>query len=58
MTKSNQKYESGAGQFLVLLAGAMFVFMLLPTINMVNLNTSRILERPRSGSPGPATRSR
>jgi putative ABC transport system permease protein len=45
VTDSVQDYESGAGQFLALLAGAMLAFMLLPTINMINLNTSRILER-------------
>ena len=39
------EYESGAGKLLAILAAGMLVFMLLPTINLVNLNTSRILER-------------
>jgi putative ABC transport system permease protein len=45
VTNSWEKKESGAGKFIALLSGAMLVFMLLPTINLVNLNTSRILER-------------
>lgn len=40
-----QQYDSGASKFLGILIAAMVVFMLLPTINLVNLNTSRILER-------------
>ena len=39
------KKDSKAGLFLVLLFGAMLAFMLLPTINLVNLNVSRIMER-------------
>jgi putative ABC transport system permease protein len=37
--------DSKAGLFLLLLFGAMLAFMLLPTINLVNLNVSRIMER-------------
>jgi putative ABC transport system permease protein len=33
------------GQLLALIVGAMLAFMLLPAINLVNLNLSRILER-------------
>jgi putative ABC transport system permease protein len=39
------QYESGAGKMIGMLIAGMLVFMLLPTINLVNLNTSRILER-------------
>jgi putative ABC transport system permease protein len=44
-TENAQSYDSGAAKFVTALALAMLVFMLLPTINLVNLNTSRILER-------------
>jgi len=44
-TNDHRGYESGAGRFIGILVVGMFVFMLLPTINLVNLNTSRILER-------------
>jgi putative ABC transport system permease protein len=37
--------ESHAERFVALLAGLALVFMLLPTINLVNLNVSRIMER-------------
>jgi putative ABC transport system permease protein len=39
------KKDSGAGTLLALLGSVMFVFMLLPALNLVNLNTGRILER-------------
>ena len=42
---SNDKLESGAGLLLALIAVAMLVFMLLPALNLVNLNTGRIMER-------------
>jgi len=45
VTNNWRNYESGAGRFVGILAVGIFVFMLLPTINLVNLNTSRILER-------------
>src|SRR6478735_4395613 len=37
--------ENGVGLFYGILAGIMFLFMLLPTTNLVNLNVSRIMER-------------
>jgi putative ABC transport system permease protein len=37
--------DSKAGTLLALLIGAMLVFMLLPALNLVNLNSGRILER-------------
>jgi putative ABC transport system permease protein len=37
--------DSGAGTVLALIGGAMLLFMLLPALNLVNLNTGRILER-------------
>ena len=37
--------DSGAGLLVAVLVAAMFLFMLLPALNLVNLNTGRILER-------------
>jgi len=37
--------ESGAGMLLVVIAVLMLLFMLLPALNLVNLNTGRIMER-------------
>lgn len=37
--------KSEASLFYGLIIGAMFLFMLLPALNLVNLNTSRIMER-------------
>jgi putative ABC transport system permease protein len=37
--------DSGAGTLLALIGGGMFVFMLLPALNLVNLNMGRVLER-------------
>jgi len=37
--------ESGAGTLLTVIAVLMLLFMLLPALNLVNLNTGRILER-------------
>jgi putative ABC transport system permease protein len=37
--------DSGAGKLLAVIGGAMLLFMLLPALNLVNLNTGRILER-------------
>lgn len=37
--------DSGAGLMLALIAGLMILFMLLPALNLVNLNSGRILER-------------
>ena len=39
------KEDSGAGKLLSIMASVMFVFMLLPALNLVNLNTGRIMER-------------
>ncbi len=38
-------FDSGAGLLLALVAAAMLIFMLLPALNLVNLNTGRIMER-------------
>jgi putative ABC transport system permease protein len=40
-----QSDESKEGLFYALLLGAMFLFMLLPALNLINLNSSRIMER-------------
>lgn len=37
--------DSGADRLLLMIAGGMVVFMLLPALNLVNLNMGRILER-------------
>lgn len=37
--------DSGAGTLLAILFGLMILFMLLPALNLVNLNTGRIMER-------------
>jgi putative ABC transport system permease protein len=37
--------DSGAGKLLAIIAVAMLLFMLLPALNLVNLNTGRIMER-------------
>ncbi len=37
--------DSGAGLLLTILASLMLLFMLLPALNLVNLNTGRIMER-------------
>ena len=37
--------DSGAAQLLLTIGGAMLLFMLLPALNLVNLNMGRILER-------------
>jgi putative ABC transport system permease protein len=37
--------ESGAGRLLAIIVALMVGFMLLPALNLVNLNTGRILER-------------
>lgn len=37
--------QNAVGLFLGVLIGGMFLFMLLPAVNLVNLNTSRIMER-------------
>ncbi|HAV35301.1 MAG TPA: ABC transporter permease, partial [Massilia sp.] len=42
---SDEVPDSGAGKLLAVIAAAMLVFMLLPALNLVNLNTGRIMER-------------
>jgi putative ABC transport system permease protein len=42
---SDDVADSGAGKLLAIIGGAMLLFMLLPALNLVNLNTGRILER-------------
>jgi putative ABC transport system permease protein len=42
---NQQVPESGAGTLLAVIAVLMLLFMLLPTLNLVNLNTGRIMER-------------
>ncbi len=37
--------EAGLGMLYTILAGLIFLFMLLPTINLVSINISRIMER-------------
>ncbi|RYY26750.1 MAG: ABC transporter permease, partial [Chitinophagaceae bacterium] len=37
--------DSGVGKLFLILSLVAFLFMLLPTINLVNINTSRIMER-------------
>jgi putative ABC transport system permease protein len=37
--------DSSAGKLLAIVGGAMLLFMLLPALNLVNLNTGRIMER-------------
>jgi putative ABC transport system permease protein len=37
--------DSRAGKLLAIIGGAMLLFMLLPALNLVNLNTGRIMER-------------
>ena len=41
----SETFDSGAGLLLTLIVVAMLVFMLLPALNLVNLNTGRIMER-------------
>ncbi len=41
----SDKEDSGAGKLLAILGGMMLLFMLLPALNLVNLNSGRILER-------------
>ena len=46
MTIGNQdSADSGAATMLGAIVGVMFLFMLLPALNLVNLNTGRIMER-------------
>jgi putative ABC transport system permease protein len=40
-----QGSESGFRRFILMFIGAVFLFILLPTINLVNINITRIMER-------------
>lgn len=40
-----REQDSGAGRLLAILVAVMLLFMLLPALNLVNLNTGRIMER-------------
>jgi putative ABC transport system permease protein len=42
---NKEQVDSGGGTLLLVIGGAMLLFMLLPALNLVNLNTGRILER-------------
>jgi putative ABC transport system permease protein len=42
---NKEQVDSGGSALLLTIGGAMLVFMLLPALNLVNLNTGRILER-------------
>jgi putative ABC transport system permease protein len=42
---NNNRPDSGAGTLLAIIAAAMLLFMLLPALNLINLNTGRMLER-------------
>ena len=45
LNKQSFLEETYANQFRVILLGGIFIFILLPTINLININLSRILER-------------
>lgn len=40
-----RSYESGADRLLGIVIGGMLLFMVLPAVNLINLNVSRIMER-------------
>jgi len=40
-----ESYDAGSEGLLAIMGGAALLFMLLPTVNLVNLNVSRMLER-------------
>lgn len=42
---NEERADSGAGTLLAIIATVMVLFMLLPALNLVNLNTGRMLER-------------
>lgn len=42
---NHDQADSGAGTLLAIIATVMLLFMLLPALNLVNLNTGRMLER-------------
>jgi putative ABC transport system permease protein len=45
MFRNERVADSGAGMLLAIIGVLMILFMLLPALNLVNLNTGRILER-------------
>jgi putative ABC transport system permease protein len=45
LLSKKEDVDSGGGTLLLIIGGAMLLFMLLPALNLVNLNTGRILER-------------
>lgn len=42
---NSRSADSGAGTLLAIIVAAMLLFMVLPALNLVNLNTGRIMER-------------
>jgi putative ABC transport system permease protein len=42
---NTRDYDSGAERFIAILIGLALAFMLLPSINLINLNISRVMER-------------
>jgi putative ABC transport system permease protein len=42
---NSQQADAGGGKLLAIIAAGMVLFMLLPALNLVNLNTGRIMER-------------
>lgn len=42
---NSEDYDSGKASFLAMVGGLTLCFMLLPSINLINLNISRIMER-------------
>ena len=45
MLTSSQETDGGSGWVLAIISGLMLLFMLLPALNLVNLNMGRIMER-------------
>lgn len=45
ISHTDLKNESDRNRILMILVGAMFLFMALPALNLININLSRILER-------------
>jgi putative ABC transport system permease protein len=45
LTGDARQADSGAGTLMAVIVTAMLLFMLLPALNLVNLNTGRIMER-------------
>jgi putative ABC transport system permease protein len=45
LLENQSRADSGAAALLTMVGGGMLAFMLLPALNLVNLNTGRILER-------------